>query len=62
MPTKKLTAEDILKEFCEDIKLSYGQLGEGYQHMDILDEEELDWPDLAATYKKALNFFQHNKE
>ena len=59
---RQLRDKDLLKEFCEDIKNTYGKLGEGYCHMDILDEKELDWPDLADTYKKALNFLQHNKE
>ena len=59
---RQLRAKELLKEFCDDIKNTYGQMGEGYRHMDILDEEELDWPDLAETYKKAKEFLQHNKE
>ena len=59
--SKKPTAEDILQEFCEDVKQTYGKIGEGYFHMEELDEEELNWPDLADTYKKALNYLKRNK-
>ena len=53
---KKPTAKEIVQEFCDDIKQTYGKLGEGYIHTDELDEEELDWPDLAQTYKRAMEY------
>ena len=56
-PTKP-TAENIIREFCEVIKSAYGAIGEGYKHLDILDEQELDWPDLAVTYKKAVQYLK----
>jgi hypothetical protein len=55
---QKPTAEEILREFYENVKNAYGALGEGYNHTDILDEKELNWPDLAATYKKAVQFLK----
>jgi hypothetical protein len=39
----------VLREFVEDIKLAHGT-GEG----DAIDGAGLDWPDLAATYHKAV--------
>jgi len=44
-------AEEILREFCEDVKLAHG-IGRGAK----IDEEGLSWPDLATTYKKALKY------
>ena len=55
---QKPTAEEIVREFYEDIRNAYGTLGEGYSHMDTLDEEELNWSDLAATYKKAVQYLK----
>ena len=51
-----MTANDamaVLQEFVEDVKLACGT-GEG----DEIDEELMDWPDLAATFKKALRVLQ----
>ena len=39
----------VLKEFAEDIRVAYGT-GTGAE----IDENRLDWPDLAATYRRAL--------
>lgn len=39
---------DVLKEFVEDLKTVHGT---GFAHE--LDEDGLDWPDLAITYQKA---------
>lgn len=45
------TALKLLREFVEDIRTVYG----GHDDKpDALDDERLDWPDLAATYRKAL--------
>lgn len=44
------TAEEVLKEFVEDVKLAYGT-GDG----NTIDAMHMDWPDLEATYEKALN-------
>lgn len=38
----------LVREFVEDIKLAYGT----GKH-DQIDEEQLDWPDLAMTYARA---------
>ena len=52
MPKSKPTAREIIQEFYDDIKISYGVGGV----RDKLDEELLNWPDLAVTFKKASNF------
>ena len=48
------TALDILREFVDDIRLAHAPGRE-----DKLDEANLDWPDLAVTYKKALAFLKY---
>lgn len=39
----------VLQEFVEDVKLAYGT-----GRSDAIDEEAMDWPDLAVTYRKAV--------
>ena len=39
----------VLREFVEDVRLAYGA-GDGAG----IDEDALDWPDLAVTYRKAV--------
>lgn len=46
----KPTAEEVLKEFCDDVQLAYGT-GKGTS----IDKVAMDWPDLAITYKKAID-------
>ena len=45
----RISPNDVLRQFVEDVKLSVGT-GCG----DAIDEELLAWPEMAATYKKAL--------
>jgi len=40
---------DVLREFVEDVRSAYGA-GDGAG----IDEDALDWPDLAVTYRKAV--------
>jgi len=50
---QKPTAEDIVREFYEDVKSYYG-MGPG----DEIDTNMLDWSDLEVTYKKAVQFLK----
>lgn len=51
MSKKKPTAEDVLREFCDDVDaaggITYDRKGQA-----VLDQDD-DWPDLADTYIKA---------
>jgi hypothetical protein len=40
----------VLKEFAGDVRAAFGT-GQG----DVIDEDGLNWPDLAATYHKAVD-------
>ena len=53
-------AEKILREFYTDVKLAHGTGKGGYG--DKIDEESLNWPDLATTYKKASAYFKKYAE
>ena len=53
----KSKAEAILREFYEDVLAAHGT-GED----DKIDEESLNWPDLAATYKKASVYFSKHPD
>jgi hypothetical protein len=57
MSKKKPTAREILQEFYDDVKVSYGAGG----GKDKLDEELLSWPDLAVTFKKASAYLYPDK-
>ena len=48
---------DVLREFVEDVKLAYGTGGG-----DEIDEEMMDWPDLAVTYRKAASLLRGLEE
>jgi len=39
----------VVEEFAEDVRAAFGT-GTGAE----IDEDRLDWPDLAATYRRAL--------
>lgn len=55
--TIKVTAEDIIQEFLDDIKAAYGE-----GRSDKLDEDYLKWPDLAVTYKKARKYIKERSK
>ena len=54
--SKKITAIDILQEFYEDVRATYG-IGRGNK----LDSDSLDWLDLEKTYYKAAALLHPNK-
>ena len=43
----------IVREFARDVLMAYGT-GKG----EAIDEERLDWPDLAVTYHKAVELLK----
>jgi hypothetical protein len=49
----KTTAEEIVREFCEDVKAAFGT-GKG----DKIDSEELNWFDLEVTYERAVKYLK----
>lgn len=59
---KKPTAEDILKEFVEDVKAAYPKeeslvgIG-GPTEVSLADE----WPDLEITFQKAVKYLKKRK-
>ena len=42
-----MEAVDVLREFVADVQSAYG-------NADVIDEDELDWPDLLVTYRNAV--------
>ena len=52
-PREPETAEDILCSLIEDVKLAFGT-----DNVDEIDEEGMDWPDLAITYHQAVEFLK----
>jgi len=50
---QKPTSEEIVREFYEDIKSAYGT---GID--DEIDQLSMNWPELAITYKKAVQFLK----
>jgi len=52
------TLREILQEFVEDVELAYGiHDGDGELTGEI-DEDAMDWHDLAVTYGKAASFLK----
>jgi hypothetical protein len=45
-----ISALAILKEFASDVRAAFGTGQEGE-----IDEDGLNWPDLAVTYHKAVD-------
>jgi hypothetical protein len=63
MAKKKLTAEDILEEFYNDVKSVCGVEGNSPDNeINAIDEGQLDWPDLIVTYKKAAKLLHPDWE
>ena len=53
------TERDLLKEFVRDIDAAYGSQGESDE--EIFDILACEWPDLAATWRKAKDLFSKNE-
>jgi hypothetical protein len=47
----------VLKEFANDVRAAFGT-GDGH----AVDEERLDWPDLARTYHRALQLLDGGEQ
>jgi hypothetical protein len=48
LPVGRAELETVLASFVDDVQLAFGASGEGE-----IDEERLDWPNLASTYHGA---------
>lgn len=57
-----IEAKRIIHEFVEDVRTAFGVpmfKGDAEKSL-LIDEKAMDWPDLVATYKKAVHFLSAN--